>query len=170
MGVSPIGSVNHVDSARATTTIGAHSDMRHIHSFINCTFYKIMVKLFREFQMSDKQPISARETYILDEDELDQLDELSLTSVIEDLSGSVRQLQSEPEPDAHALEQPSSGDTTINELLYDAAPLDYSPDEYRPHADYDDAAIELDPPEASDDLIAPDVLFSDQDDNDTEGA
>lgn len=33
--------------------------------------------------MGDKEPISARGTHILDEDELDQLDELALTSAID---------------------------------------------------------------------------------------
>ena len=43
--------------------------------------------------MSEKPKISARETYVLDEDQLKELDEASLTGVMRDVTESIKKLE-----------------------------------------------------------------------------
>ncbi len=53
--------------------------------------------------MATKQNISARETYVLDDDALEELDEISLTGVMRDVTESIRKLEFEQEREAAAL-------------------------------------------------------------------
>jgi hypothetical protein len=65
--------------------------------------------------MKAKPKISANGTYILDPEDIEQLDELSLTSVISDVVGAI----SEEHADSGStdVESPSdAGDTTINRI------------------------------------------------------
>lgn len=45
--------------------------------------------------MADEPNINPAETYVLDDDELEELDQLSLTGVMRDVTGAVRQLEEE---------------------------------------------------------------------------
>lgn len=107
--------------------------------------------------MDAKPKVSAKGTYILDDEDIDRLDELSLTSVINDVTDPFEASRQEPQerlPDVD--EEPSLGDSTINQLLNESvASADLPFDERNGHLDES-----LEP---SDDLIAPELLFSDQD-------
>lgn len=59
--------------------------------------------------MNTKRTISARETYILDEDTLEELDELSLTGVMRDVTESIRNLEIEQEADRPEADQDDPG-------------------------------------------------------------
>jgi hypothetical protein len=48
--------------------------------------------------MADKRKISAAETYVLDDDEVEELDQMSLTGVLRDVTGAVSQIENESEP------------------------------------------------------------------------
>lgn len=67
--------------------------------------------------VNTKPKISANGTYVLDPEDIEQLNELSLTSVISDVIGSMRQEGSEPEASSDAPMPFEAADTTINELL-----------------------------------------------------
>ena len=43
--------------------------------------------------MSKKGPVSARETYVLDDDQIEELDEASLTGVMRDVTGTIETLE-----------------------------------------------------------------------------
>jgi hypothetical protein len=59
--------------------------------------------------VNTKRTISARETYILDEDTLEELDELSLTGVMRDVTESIRNLEIEQEADRPEADQDDPG-------------------------------------------------------------
>jgi hypothetical protein len=100
-----------------------------------------------------KQIVSAKGTYVFDPEEIAELDELSLTTVLSDvLAGSTEQGQ-EPESPNNVAPQ-SLGDTTINELLSDAAEPD---DEHVAHSGLPGTPQPAE--EAPGDLIDPDALF-----------
>jgi len=66
--------------------------------------------------MKSKPKISANGTYILDPEEIEQLDELSLTSVISDVVGAIPEERADSE--STDVESPSdAGDTTVNKIL-----------------------------------------------------
>lgn len=105
--------------------------------------------------MSTKQKISANGTYVFDPAEIDQLDELSMTTVLSDVVNANT-------PDDGATESPDVvgparlGDTTINELLSgqiepDDAPPARSGLPFRPQHEE----------ETPEDLIDPELLFPD---------
>jgi hypothetical protein len=104
--------------------------------------------------MSTKQKISANGTYVFDPEEIEQLDESSMTSVLSTLVDPSAQESSETEsPDIVAPAR--LGDTTINELLSgqlepDDAPLSRSGLPAGPE-----------PAEELGDLIDPELLFPD---------
>lgn len=58
-----------------------------------------------EVCMDEESGISGRDTYVLDEDELDQLDDLSLTSVIEEATSLFAQPNQEPEEGPPEIER-----------------------------------------------------------------
>ena len=98
--------------------------------------------------MATKAKITANGTYVFDPEEIEQLDELSLTSMIAAIDPS------QPPGDAkRAATEPGAcaGDTTINTLLEEPT----SPHELPPS--YMDP---LDPPEQPGDLIAPELIFT----------
>jgi hypothetical protein len=101
--------------------------------------------------MDGKPKISARETYVLDEAEIEQLDQLSLTSVVTALVEAVP--EDDPEPKSLGI-APSSvkGDTTINEIL-EAPSVDDQP------VERSDSSAQ---PEPAGDLIAPELVFPDR--------
>jgi hypothetical protein len=106
-------------------------------------------------QMDDKPQVSAKKTYVLDADEVERLDELSLTSVIGDAADFVDGPRDQPRRDAPAIEQPASlSDATINELLGEPPACG------TPHFDRENShhgiPEHVEPP---DDLIAPELLF-----------
>lgn len=100
-----------------------------------------------------KQIVSAKGTYVFDPEEIAELGELSLTTVLSDvLAGSTEQ-GGEPESPNNVTPQ-SLGDTTINELLSD--PLE--PDaEHVAHFDLHGTPRPAE--EAPGDLIDSDDLF-----------
>lgn len=117
-----------------------------------------------ETWMDGKPKISAEGTYVFDEDELDQLDELSLTSVIGG-TDTLAQRDQEPVGDLSESETVADqGDSTINELLRDPASDEPANDSSSATDSVpvlrgdirrqDDSAVE-----SSEDLIAPDLLF-----------
>lgn len=52
--------------------------------------------------MDEKQAVSARDTYVLDEEALEELDEISLTGVMRDVTESIRKLEIEQSREAEA--------------------------------------------------------------------
>ena len=113
-----------------------------------------------------KRAISAKGTYVLNEDELDRLGDLSLTTVIADLHESLEPSAQEPKP---SRSEPVAADTrtdrTINELL--AGAFSESDDAFvsevpSPSASYDTVAA-LDTDEETGDLIAPELVFPELD-------
>ena len=100
--------------------------------------------------MGTKQKISANGTYVLDAAEIEQLDELSLTSVVRAMGEGNPQ----EAPDAPNVVWPARlGDTTINELL--SGQLE--PDEV-PSALFG-APVRQEPGEEPDDLIDAELLL-----------
>lgn len=45
--------------------------------------------------MAEKKSVSGRETYVLDEEQIDELDAVSLTGVMRDITGTIEQLETE---------------------------------------------------------------------------
>jgi hypothetical protein len=102
--------------------------------------------------MNTKAKISANGTYVFDPEEVEQLDELSLTSMIAAIDPS----QSPNEAQAAAPEHSTgAGDTTINALLAEPSELPHQTPKRAP------VSMRPDAPETGDDLISPDVLFPD---------
>jgi hypothetical protein len=104
--------------------------------------------------MSTKQKISANGTYVFDPEEIEQLDELSLTSVVRAIGESQQEAASTDAP--NVVSPARLGDTTINELLSDQL----EPDVESPVISCLPVSREL-AEEAPGDLIDPDVLFPD---------
>ena len=98
--------------------------------------------------MDTKTKISANGTYVLDPEDVEQLDELSLTSLI----NAIPEAQQSPKPsDAPA---PDTGDTTINQILRGAPATTDRPSAAAPRV-----------PEATEstgDLIDPGLIFTDE--------
>ena len=115
--------------------------------------------------MGSKQNISANGTYVFDKDELDQLDELSLASVIDDTADSLNRLHEEPGAHSSECEETSSasiqGDLTINELLKDSISSSDPLSDSGRHV-HSEHTTEPQPIEAQDDLIAPELLLGEQ--------
>jgi hypothetical protein len=110
---------------------------------------------------------SATDTYVLDQDEVDQLDELSLTSVIGDFTdaGDAAGIGTDDPPEPEAPSPSTEGDTTINQLLEDSSLLDYQiPDDHG--YDVTQSESEDEPSE----LIAPDLIFSESDKSDDDAS
>jgi hypothetical protein len=102
--------------------------------------------------MGTKQKISTNGTYVFDPDEIEQLDELSLTSVLSAVVDASP--QEAPSPMSADIVSPARlGDTTINELL--SGQLE--PDDAPPANSGLPVSLEL--AETSDDLIDPELLF-----------
>ena len=107
--------------------------------------------------MDGKSKISGRDTYVLDEDELDQLDDLSLTSVIGDATDFLT--HQELGDDSPEVETDHS---TIDELLEDRSwGTDEAPIRHRHTDSRDDSLGRSEAAESPDDLIAPELLFPD---------
>jgi hypothetical protein len=105
--------------------------------------------------MGTKQKISANGTYVFDPEEIEQLDELSLTSVLSAVVDGSPQEGPETEP-PNLVAPASRGDTTINELL--SGQLE--PDDEPPSR----SGLPVRPQpaeEAPGDLIDPELLFPD---------
>jgi hypothetical protein len=99
--------------------------------------------------MSTKGKISANGTYVFDPEEIEQLDELSLTSMI----AAIVPNEQPDEARRVDLERGAcAGDTTINALLEEpvASPEDPLPTYVDPRGD----------PEEAGDLIAPELMFT----------
>ena len=111
--------------------------------------------------MGSTPKFSAKRTYIFDEDELGQLDELSLTSVIREATESLERSPKEPEARTSESEEATSarwqGDATINELLKQPISSD-NPRSNGLGREYSNDVVEGKPAE-QDDLIAPELLF-----------
>jgi hypothetical protein len=97
--------------------------------------------------MDSKTRISANGTYVLDPEDIEQLDELSLTSLI----NAIPEAQQPPKPaEAPA---PDAGDTTINQILRGAPATIDAPRAPPPKSP--------ERPESTGDLIDPELIFSD---------
>jgi hypothetical protein len=98
----------------------------------------------------DKKPkLSPNGTYVFDEDDIEQLDELSLTSVVKGLTETTP--EDDPEPKSSGAAAPSDGgDTTINAILRSPPKSD---DQQPGFLD------EPDPAETDGDLIDPELMF-----------
>lgn len=116
--------------------------------------------------MSKKQKVSARGTFVFDKDDIEELDEMSLTSIMVEIKPGIRtdrqsrEQTAEPrkplKPDEQAL-----SNATINALLEDLMPA-------APAGRGDPDAIEQNSPGAhsSDALLDADQLFPDAEDED----
>jgi hypothetical protein len=116
--------------------------------------------------MVGKPKINPRDTYVFDPDEIDQLDELSLTSVMRQVCDPLELPQNERDGNALNSEiAPSASapvDTTINELLERSISMADLLSDTRPHS-ISEAATEPKPVvESLDDLIAPELLFPEE--------
>jgi hypothetical protein len=102
--------------------------------------------------MGTKQKISANGTYVFDPEEIEQLDELSMTSVLSAVVDQDTKEHRQTES-TDGVSPARLGDTTINELLSGQIEPD------------DAADLNLgfpagpEPPETADDLIDPDLIF-----------
>jgi hypothetical protein len=97
-----------------------------------------------------KTEISANGTYVLDPEDVEQLDELSLTSVITD----VVKASAQPSPkSSDAAASGAEGDTTINEILRGAPATTVQPPATVPRR--------AEPSESTGDLVAPELIFDD---------
>jgi hypothetical protein len=104
--------------------------------------------------MSTNQKISANGTYVFDPEEIEQLDELSLTSVLSAVVDASP--QEPPETETRNVVAPTTrGDTTINELLGGQLEPDDAP------AARSDLPVRPEPAEDFGDLIDPELLFPD---------
>jgi hypothetical protein len=96
--------------------------------------------------MSGKQKISANGTYVFDPEDIEQLDELSFTSMIKAIEPG-----QQPSEAVQAQPEPVAGDTTINAMLEE--PAESCDEDYR-------ATDELQgDPEETGDLLAPELIF-----------
>ena len=101
--------------------------------------------------MDAKTKISANGTYVLDPEDVEQLDELSLTSVMKEAVDAIPQVESSPKPSDTAAS--GEGDTTINAILRGVPSADDQPSSALPQAPA--------PSENTGDLLAPELLFPD---------
>ena len=75
--------------------------------------------------MGDKRKISSRETYVLDEKDLEELDEATLTSVLRDISISIEGIdpdaedESEPEEHREADEREPDDESSESSEIHD---------------------------------------------------
>ena len=101
--------------------------------------------------MDYKTKISPNGTYVLDSEDLEQLDELSLTSVI----NAIPEAQQSPKqpPKSSKAPAPDAGDTTINEILRGAPATTDRPPSAAPKTP--------EPAESTGDLIDPELIFTD---------
>jgi len=106
-----------------------------------------------------KSTIRGKRTPTLDEDELRQLKDLSFSAVIADIARSEERSPTDPGRSQREIDLESTHtDRTINELLAGA----FSETEPGSAPEASAASIEAPAPEASEateDLIAPDILF-----------
>lgn len=108
--------------------------------------------------MTGKPKVSPNDTYILDEDDVDALDDLSFTTILDDATDSLEratEAQSDsPEP---ADRPPSSGhqDQEINDLIDLMSSETRAADSTSTPSD---EKHDLESP-ASEDLLAPEMLF-----------
>ena len=106
-----------------------------------------------------KRAISAKGTYVLDEDELDRLGDLSLTTVLADMASSMEQATQVPTLSwSEHVAAETQTDRTINELLAGAFPAsdESSAGEVRAPSD---AQVERDSGEETGDLLSPELVF-----------
>ncbi len=101
--------------------------------------------------MGTKQKITADGTYVFDPEEIEQLDELSMTSVLSAVVEAIPEEHCQPQPPV--VGPASRGDTTINELLSGQLEPDDGPPA---HCGLPPTS---EPAETTDDLIDPDLLF-----------
>ena len=101
--------------------------------------------------MDAKSKISANGTYVLDPEDVEQLDELSLTSVMKEAAGALP--RGEPSPTSDEGASTGEGDTTINEILRGAPTRD---DELASGGSQD--SVQSDNTE---ELLAPELIFPD---------
>ena len=125
--------------------------------------------------MEEKPKFSARETYVLDPDEISQLDELSLTSVLRQVADPIEEPQKERNGKTLESEiaRPASVsiDATIDELVEPSIPAGVSPYNSGRHSPSKATTDTESAVESLDDLIAPDLLFSDEtDESNDDGA
>ena len=106
-----------------------------------------------------KRVISAKGTYVLDEADLEQLGDLSLTSVIADMAKSLESPRQETEPSWSELDAAvTRTDRTINEMLAGAFSTSDEPSADEALAPRNEK-VEQDIGEETADLIAPELLF-----------
>lgn len=102
--------------------------------------------------MDTKPKISANGTYVFDAEDLEQLDDASLTSVLSAVVESTEQENDELK--SSGIAAPSAeGDTTINAILKGPPS---SNDQPPAHSRFPDKS---EPAETAGDLIAPDLMF-----------
>jgi hypothetical protein len=113
--------------------------------------------------------VSASDTYVIEEGQRDQLDELSLTTVLNETTGTLDQPESEPEDVIHELDEAQlesfESDPTINELMRDAdfSGISQAVDPAHSDRSQPDSAEPIEP---SDDLLSPELLFPEEPDDD----
>jgi hypothetical protein len=103
--------------------------------------------------MDTKSKFSPNGTYVLDAEDIEQLDQLSLTSVVSALGETVT--EDDPAPAASSIPEHSvEGDTTINKILGAQ-----SASESDQLAGQPDLPSESEAAQTAGDLIAPELLF-----------
>lgn len=102
--------------------------------------------------MDTKPKISPTGTYVLDAEDIEQLDQLSLTSVVSALGETVS--EDDPEWTSSSIPESLDGDTTINKIL--AAQAASASDQL---AEQPDFPTESESAQTAGDLIAPELLF-----------
>jgi len=111
--------------------------------------------------MSRQTSVSARETIVIDESEISQLDEISLTSVMRQLTDTPETVLSRS--DEHraptTARSSDSSDSTINELLSDMSPSAGSLTAAKYPSYGGSVSDAMLPDEAVDELLSADLLF-----------
>ena len=102
--------------------------------------------------MDAKTKITANGTYVLDPEDVEQLDELSLTSVMKEAVDAIPQVESSPKTSDTAAST-GDGDTTINAILRGMPSAEDQPSSALPQAPA--------PSESTGDLLAPELIFPD---------
>ena len=99
--------------------------------------------------MKAKSKVSPDGTYVFDAEDIEQLDELSLTAVLRSVvDDSSEHVGAEPKPSEIAAPS-AEGDTTINKIL-----------DGSPSSNDEPPAGLPEPPETTGDLLSPDLIFS----------
>jgi hypothetical protein len=124
----------------------AAPSVTHVTEILASSKYRLAI-------MSAKQKISANGTYVFDPEEIEQLDELSLTSVLSTMVDPAQEVPEAASPDVVAPAR--LGDTTINELLSDQLEPDDAPPAHL------GLPVRPEPAEDPGDLIDPELLFPD---------